>query len=367
MAANRIPQFSPSLGFKELLAVAGCLRRNWITEGPASREFEDRLLSLTGSPYGVFAPNGTLGLYLALVALDIGPGDEVIVPDFSFFATASAVYMTGATPVFCDVEDNLHLDLRHAQELISPRVKAIMPAHIYGAAVDMIAVLDFAAKHGIKVVEDAAQGIGVTWDSIHVGTFGDIGVFSFFADKTITTAEGAFLVTNSEEVYTRLRYLRNQGRIDRGSFIHPQIGFNFRMTDLQCSIGTVQIKKLEKIKKEKTRILESYSKNLGNRVEIYRPEEPSKSNHVPFRVSINVGSYRDRVLSGLAADGIEPRTFFAPLHSQPAWAGTSVLQNLDRQWNSEKHFQQGVCLPSWVGLSEKSIKQVSNSVLKYVQ
>ena len=231
----------------------------------------------------------------------------------------------------------------------------------------MIAVLDFAAKHGIKVVEDAAQGIGVTWDSIHVGTFGDIGVFSFFADKTITTAEGAFLVTNSEEVYTRLRYLRNQGRIDRGSFIHPQIGFNFRMTDLQCSIGTVQIKKLEKIKKEKTRILESYSKNLGNRVEIYRPEEPSKSNHVPFRVSINVGSYRDRVLSGLAADGIEPRTFFAPLHSQPAWAGTSVLQNLDRQWNSEKHFQQGVCLPSWVGLSEKSIKQVSNSVLKYVQ
>ena len=367
MAVRRIPQFSPSIGFQELLAVAGCFRRNWITEGPASREFENKLLNLTGSPYGVFAPNGTLGLYLALVALDIGPGDEVIVPDFSFFATASAVYMTGASPVFCDIEDDLHLDLRHAQELMSPRVKAIMPAHIYGAAVDMIGVLEFASKYGIKVVEDAAQGIGVTWDSRHVGTFGDIGVFSFFADKTITTAEGSFLVTESEEVYTRLRYLRNQGRIDRGSFVHPHIGFNFRMTDLQSSIGNVQIGKLEKIKKEKTRILDSYTKYLGNRVKIYRPGEQSKSNHVPFRVSVNVGSQRDRVLSGLTADGIEPRTFFAPLHSQPAWAGTTVVQTTGRQWNSERHFRQGVCLPSWVGLSEKSIRRVSMSVLKHVQ
>jgi perosamine synthetase len=367
MPDMKIPQFAPSLGLRELLAVAGCFKRNWITEGPASKSFEARLLELTGARHGVFAPNGTLGLYLALVALDIGPGDEVIVPDFSFFASASAVLMTGAKPVFCDIQDDLHLDLQHAEELIGPAVKAIMPVHIYGSAADMCRVGDFASKHGLRVVEDAAQGIGVTWNSKHVGTFGDVGVFSFFADKTITTGEGAFIVTDSEELFTHLKFLRNQGRLDRGSFVHPQIGYNFRMTDIQCAIGNVQIARLEKIKADKARILETYRKYLNDEVHIYRPSVTSKSNHIPFRVSVNVGANRDKAIEGLRSDGIEPRTFFAPLRTQPALIDKQISQDTSRDWNSDRHFREGVCLPSWVGIPDRSIKKVALSVLRHVQ
>ena len=255
----KVPQFMPWVGNEEYLSMSSCFEKNWITEGPKAKEFTEKLLALTGAKYGVLAPNGTLALYLALRAAGIKSGDEVIVPDFTFIATANSVEMVGATPVFADVNrKNFQIEISGLEKLITPKTKAIMPVHVYGTVADMDEITKFASKHNLIIVEDAAQAIGVHYKGKHAGTFGKTGAFSFFADKTITTGEGGFIVTDDEKIYDQLLYLRNQGRKDRGSFIHPEIGYNFRMTDIQCAIGLTQLGKFEEIKKRKTIVKEKY-------------------------------------------------------------------------------------------------------------
>ena len=186
-----VPQFSPWIGKEEIQAVAESIKSKWITEGPKSQLFSRKLLKLIGAKYGVFAPNGTLALYLALKAIGVGPDDEVLVPDFTFIASATTVEMAGAKPVFVDVNrDNFQIDLSGADKLVTKKTKAVMPVHIYGTVCDMDKVKRFAKKHDLLIIEDAAQAVGVHWRGKHAGTFGDVGCFSFFADKTITTAEG---------------------------------------------------------------------------------------------------------------------------------------------------------------------------------
>ncbi len=172
----KVPQFMPWVGKEEYASMASCFEKNWITEGPKAKEFCEKLLNLTGAKYGVLAPNGTLALYLALRAAGIERGDEVIVPDFTFIATANSVEMAGATPVFCDVNrKNFQIDLTNAEKLITPRTKAIMPVHVYGTVADMDEVMQFASKHKLIIVEDAAQAIGVHYKGKHAGTFGKTG------------------------------------------------------------------------------------------------------------------------------------------------------------------------------------------------
>jgi len=260
----KVNQFAPWVGNDEYQAIADCFESNWITEGPKSKAFSTQLLDLIGAKYGVFAPNGTLALYLGLKAMDIGPGDEVIVPDFTFIASATSVHMAGATPVFVEVNrDNFQIELSHADHLVNDKTKAIMPVHIYGTIADMDAVAQFAKKHNLLVIEDAAAALGVHYKGQHAGTFGDIGTFSFFADKTITTGEGGFVVTSNEEMHHKLLLLRNQGRVDRGSFIHPEMGYNFRITDIQAAIGQVQLAKLPQIIARKEAIKQYYLERLG--------------------------------------------------------------------------------------------------------
>ena len=224
-------QFQPYIGQEEYEAIKPCFDNNWITEGKKCQEFAGSLLDLTGAKHGVFAQNGTLALYLALRAIGVKPHDEVIVPNFTFIASANAVEMCGAVPVFVDInEEDLQINVKDCERVLTKKTKAIMPVHIFGMCANMDEVMNFAKDNNLKVVEDAAQGIEITWDGKHSGTFGDAGCFSFFADKTITIGEGGFVVTNDEQVYENMLYLRNQGRINRGSFIHPEIGYNFRIT-----------------------------------------------------------------------------------------------------------------------------------------
>ena len=215
---EKIPQFQPYLDNKEYESIKSCFDLNWITEGPKSKEFVEKLLLLIGAKYGVLAPNGTLSIYLALRAIGIGPGDEVIVPNFTFIASANAVEMCGAKPVFADIKEDLHIDIDKCSFLVNSKTRAIMPVHVYGMACNMDEIMNFAKKHNLLVVEDAAQAIGIKWNNKHAGTFGKVGSFSFFADKTITTGEGGLVVTDDKDVYEKLLYLRNQGRIDRGTF-----------------------------------------------------------------------------------------------------------------------------------------------------
>ena len=354
----KINQFQPYVGQEEYESIKECFDTNWITEGPKAKEFSEKLCKLIGCKYGVFAPNGTLSLYLGLKAIGIGPGDEVIVPDFTFIASANAVEMVGATPIFADINrDTLHIDLEKCTDLITENTKAIMPVHIYGTAVNMDSLMEFAGLHKLRVIEDAAQAIGVTWDGKHCGSFGDVSSFSFFADKTITTGEGGFMCTNDKEIFTKLLYLRNQGRIDRGSFIHPEIGYNFRMTDIQCAIGLTQLNKLDDIIQKKQNILQTYKTLLKDvdGLEIMEPEE--LSNHIPFRVAIKFDRKIKGIMKYLSSKDIETRTFFYPLHKQPCY-DAPILKDSTYVYN------HGLCMPSYPELQTDQIEYVCKHICK---
>ena len=372
----KIKQFKPFLGDEEYLSIKECFDSNWITEGPKSKEFCDKLLELTGAKYGVFANNGTLSLYLGLKALGIQDGDEVLVPNFTFIASANAVIMAGGKPIFVDVnKDTMHIDLEQCRKLITPKTKAIMPVHIYGTAADMESIMEFANKFKLLVIEDAAQAIGVNWNGQHCGTFGHVGSFSFFADKTITTGEGGFLVTNDEKIYENLLYLRNQGRINRGSFIHPEIGFNFRITDIQAAIGLVQLKKLNLIIEKKKNILQLYKKHLEGVRGIRIFEPPNLSDHVPFRVAIMFEKKAKEVMKFFESKEIETRTFFYPLHKQPCFTEVMMSQYCDVCVetfginckmscfeNSQELYDHGVCVPSYPELSEEEVRYICDQI-----
>jgi len=368
-----VPQFQPYLDEREYESIKSCFDSNWITEGPLSKKFVEKILSLTNAKYGVLAPNGTLSIYMALRAIGIGPGDEVIVPNFTFIASANAVEMCGAKPVFVDIKQDLQIDVEKCTSVINYRTKAIMPVHVYGMSCNMDEVMDFAKTHNIKVVEDAAQGIGITWKGKHTGTFGDVGSFSFFADKTLTTGEGGMVVTNDEKIYQKLLYIRNQGRLDRGSFIHPEIGYNFRMTDLQSAVGLVQFEKLPEIIEKKSNILNLYKSLLSPKIKIIEPLE--HSNHIPFRVCILIPGGSENLMSYMKDNGIETRTFFYPLHLQPCYKKNqkNIFEKIFKRCNegdfevSSRMYKEGVCLPSFVSITEKQINYICEKINEYVQ
>lgn len=362
----RIPQFSPWLGRQEYQEIASCFKNNWITEGPKTKLFNENLLKLIGAKYGVFAPNGTLALYLGLRALGIGRDDEVVVPDFTFIGSATAVEMVGAKPIFVDVNlRNFQIDLTKAAKAVTKSTKAIMPVHIYGTICDMDEVIKFAKKNKLKIIEDAAQAIGVKWQGQHAGTFGEVGCFSFFADKTITTGEGGYVVTNQQKIYQQLLYLRNQGRIERGAFIHPQIGYNFRITDLQAAIGLVQLRKLSKIKNLKKQILKKYQQLLKNIPQITFLKPYRGADLVPFRVGIVFEGDAHRLMEFMREKGIETRTFFYPLHQQPCFS--YLGQDSDANFPSAIYgYKHGICLPTFPTLSSNQIEYICRIIKKFI-
>lgn len=358
----------PWLGNDEFRSMSACFENNWITEGPVAKKFCNELLALTGAKYGVLAPNGTLALYMALKSIGIEEGDEVIVPDFTFIGSANAIEMAGGVPVFIDVnKKNFQIDLSDADQLITARTKAIMPVHIYGSVADMDAVCRFAQKHRLLIIEDAAQAIGVHYKGKHAGTFGNAGTFSFFADKTITTGEGGFVVTNDEIIYNKLLYLRNQGRKERGTFIHPEIGYNFRMTDFQCAIGLTQLSKLEEIKKRKLAIKEIYFSLLRGvkQVNFFSPEKDVE--WIPFRIAILCENALE-LMKYMDENEIEVRTFFYPLHLQPCYQhlpGNDENKAGKHFPNSVFAYNNGICLPTFPALKEEEIQYICYTIKEF--
>lgn len=367
----KVPQFMPWVGQEEYKAIASCFEKNWITEGPKAKELSEKLLELIGAKYGIFAPNGTLALYLGLKSMGIGPEDEVIVPDFTFIASANAVQMVGAKPIFVDVNSrNFQMDLSQADHLINVHTKAIMPVHIYGTIADMDTICSFAKQHKLLIIEDAAQAIGVHYKGKHAGTFGHTGTFSFFADKTLTTAEGGFVVTDDEKIYEQLLYLRNQGRKDRGSFIHPHIGYNFRMTDMQCAVGLVQLDKLDEIIRRKLNATRRYKELLQetSQVKFFAPDPEVE--WIPFRIGILCEKSSD-LMEFMKSKEIEPRTFFYPLHRQPAFAYLKKDPALSSRFNDETFpnavyaYDHGICLPTFPTIEEVQIQHVCATIKEF--
>ncbi|OGR90244.1 MAG: hypothetical protein A2992_07885 [Elusimicrobia bacterium RIFCSPLOWO2_01_FULL_59_12] len=358
-----MPQLIPYVGKEELENLKKVIANQWLTEGPFTEEFVSLIKDVTGAKYALPVTNGTMALFLAVLSLGIGPGDEVIVPDFTFIASATSVHFAGARPVFCDVtDDTFTIDTDKLEERITEKTKAIMPVHVYGQSADMAPVLQMARAHNLTVIEDAAQGFGVFYNNKHTGTLGDVGMISFFADKTITTGEGAVILTNREDVYERAKLIRNQGRSSSGVFIHPALGMNFRMTDLQSAIGVAQIKKFNEIKRLKSRNYALYRRELSGVKELKFLEEVSHSNLVPFRTNV-LAEDKEDLCKHLEENGIQTRSFFFPLHRQPCF---NFLGYREEEFPvSNRGFEQGLSLPVYCGLQKKDILNICSRIKEH--
>jgi perosamine synthetase len=356
-----IPQVRLWLDEREKLAVNACLNSGWLSEGPQCEAFRESLLELMGAKYGAFAPNGTLALSLALMALGIDVGDEVIVPDTTFVASANAVTLASGVPVFCDVDPHtFQIDVASAERAVTVDTKAVMPVHLFGSCPDMDAVMDLAQRHDLLVIEDAAQAIGVHYRGQHAGTFGDCGCFSFFCDKTLTTGEGGFVTCRHPAVYDELIRLRCHGRLRGGSFVHQYTGWNFRITDLQAALGNAQIAKLGEIVTRKRRVLGWYHVELDGvgQVEFIGVQEGSEQ--VPFRCVL-LCEQRERLMVHLRERGIEPRTFFYPLHRQPCFGHLGYRDDAEFP-NATRGWERGILLPCYPTMTREEVGYIGEAI-----
>lgn len=323
-----IPISRPLFDEADFAAVVEPLRRGWVVQGPAVREFEQAFSGYTGLARSVAVSSCTTALHVALEALGVGPGDEVIVPAFTWIATANAVRYTGARPVFVDIDlETFTLDVTQLEAAITPRTRAIVPVHLFGFAADLDAILAIARRHELRVVEDAACGFGTRWRGAHVGTFGDAGCFSFHPRKAITTGEGGMVTTTSEVLEARMRSLRDHGanRSSPGShaFLLPdfdECGFNYRMTELQGALGVSQLRKADAMLAARRHLAARYDDHLDALpwmqrpvqrahvdhsyqayVCLFRPEAPTTDN------TPQLSAMRNAIMAALDAQGIGTR------------------------------------------------------------
>ncbi len=289
----------------------------WISsQGPYVEMFEKNFAKFCGCEHAVTTSSGTVALHLALLALGIGKGDEVIVPDLTFVATINAVLYTGATPVIVDVEEESWcIDPKEIEKAITGKTKAVIPVHLYGQPCDMSAIMAIAKKHKIFVVEDCAEAHGATFDGKYVGSFGQIGCFSFYGNKVITTGEGGMCVTDDPVLHKKMVLLKNHGMSQERKYWHDVVGYNYRMTNLQAAIGVAQLEKISEFLRNRAEVEEKYKKLLLDIpfVEFQRDDLP-KRKKITWLVSILVNeNRRDSIISKLKDKGMDTRPFFYPL------------------------------------------------------
>jgi len=362
-----IPVFEPVIGEEEITAVVAALRRGEIsgTFGATIPQFEQEFAEYCGCEYGVAVNSGTSALHLAVAAAGVGPGDEVLVSASTNIATALAATHNGAIPVPVDAENvtwNLNLEL--IESLITPKTRVIIPVHLYGHPVDMDRLTGIAKQHNLVIIEDAAEAHGAACRGKRVGGFGDMGCFSFYANKVITTGEGGMVVTNDESLAERVRLLRNLA-FTKPRFWHEVAGYNFRMTGYQAAMGLAQLRKIDHIIAQKRRVAHTYTHYLQDVPGLQLPIELDWAFNVYWMYAIVVkpefGLTRDQLMETLRADEIQTRTFFCPMNRQPVLKALLGFRDVpcpvaDRLWET------GLYLPSTWNLSEETIRQVVGSI-----
>jgi perosamine synthetase len=362
-----IPVCEPLTGGKELEYVTDCLKENWISSaGKYISRFEEGFSAYCGAKYGIATSSGTAALHLALAALGIGRGHEVILPAFTMAACAFAVVYTGAKPVLVDSEpDTWNIDPRQIEEKITPQTKVIMPVHMYGHPCDMDAILSIARKHDLFVVEDAAEGHGAAYKGRVAGGIGDVGCFSFYANKIITTGEGGMVVTSDEKVAERARRLKDQAFSRQRRFLHTEVGFNYRMTNVQAAIGLAQFEQIDRFVEMRRRNASLYNRLLQGTPGLVLPVERVGARNVYWMFGIVIedefGMGRDELMALLRERGIDTRTFFIPMHAQPAFRNLGLFEG-ERYPVSERLAARGLYLPSGSGLSEGEIRTVCEAI-----
>jgi len=363
----RIPVARPALVGRELEYVRDCLESGWISSnGTYVERFERAFAEFCGVRHAVACCNGTAALHLALLALGVAPGDEVIVPTLTFVATANAVTYCGARPVFVDSEPaTWNLDPEHVGRKISPRTKAIVAVHLYGHPADMDPLRALADRHGLAVVEDAAEAHGAEYHGRRVGSLGQVACFSFYGNKILTTGEGGMLLTEHRELADRARLLRGQGQDPARHYWFPALGFNYRMTNVAAAIGVAQLERADWHLERRRQIALRYRELLGAAPHLcLSPELPWAKNAFWMSCAVlAVGSpiARDELARRLASRGIETRPFFHPMHTLPVYRAPAAAERFPV---AERLAAQGLNLPSFATLSDHEIQTVAAALLE---
>jgi len=359
----QIPIYQPSLSGNEKAYVNECLDSTWISsKGRFIADFERSFADYTGVKHAAAVCNGTVALHVALVALGVGPGDEVIVPTLTYISPVNAITYTGATPVFVDsLPGTWQMDPEDVRRKVTDKCKAMIVVHLYGHPCDMDPLMDLARERGLFVVEDCAEAFGSLYKGTHVGCFGDIATYSFFGNKTITTGEGGMVVTNDETLYDRTVHFKGQGLAKHRQYWHDVVGYNYRMTNICAALGLAQLERADDLLAQKREIATRYREGLAGLPLKFHDETP-EIRHSFWMCSIAVDdpARRDPLREALEREGIETRPAFNPVHTMPMYA-----QKFQRHPVAESLGWRGINLPSWPDLTEEQVLLVSDIIRRF--
>ena len=359
-----IPVNEPLLNGNEKKYLSECIDTGWISsEGPFVQRLEEGMAQRVGRRHGVAVCNGSVALDIAVAALDLGPGDEVILPTFTIISCAAAIIRAGATPVVVDADPlTWNMDVNQVEDRITPRTRAIMVVHIYGLPVDMDPILTLGHKRGLRIIEDAAEMLGQDYKGKPCGSFGDISTFSFYPNKHVTTGEGGIVVTDDPKLAERCRSLRNLC-FQKKRFVHNELGWNFRMSNLQAALGVAQLERLDEFVKRKRRMGNRYNELLQNipALELPLVATPYAQNiywvygvvlrdEVPFDA--------DEAMKRLATQGVGTRPFFWPMHEQPVFHRMGFFNGIQCP-TAKRLGRRGFYFPSGLGLTDTDLEKVS--------
>lgn len=352
-----IPISRPLVGAEEEAAVIDVLRSGMLAQGPQTAKLEAAFADLCGVRHAVAVCNGTAALFLAMLAHDIGPGDEVITTPFSFVATGNSVLMAGARPVFVDIdEQTFNLDARQIEAAITEHTRAIMPVHLYGHPAEMHAILALAERYELAIIEDAAQAVGATYDERPIGSFGT-ACFSLYATKNIMSGEGGMITTDDDAVAERLRLLRSHG--SRVRYYHDMLGYNFRMTDLQAAIGLAQLGKLEAFTERRIANAAFLNAKITNPA-VIKPTTLPYVRHVFHQYTVRIHGDRDAAVRRLADQGVGSAVFYPVLIPQQPFYGAHDYDTCLPV--AEQACREVLALPVHPGLSDADLQQIAAAV-----
>ena len=357
-----IPVYKPEFAGNEKKYLMDCIDSGWISsKGKYVNLFEEKFSQFLGGGYSSAVSNGTVALHLALKSLGIKEGDEVIVPSFTYIASVNAIKFCNAKPVF--VDSDLHtwnIDVKKIKEKITSKTKAILAVHLYGALCDCKALKDLCNTFSLYLVEDSAEAFGSKQKNNYAGTFGDISTFSFFGNKTITTGEGGMVFSKNKDLIKKVAFLKSQAVDPNREYWHPEVGYNYRMTNMQAAVGLAQLEKSNQILEKKQYIANFYISTLVNAPVVFQKKE-SDSFHSYWMVSILCESktIRDSLRDFLRKNNIDTRPHFYPAHTMPPYKNGEELPN------AQKISELGVTLPSYPSLSESDLHYITNLILSF--
>jgi perosamine synthetase len=365
-----IPVNEPLLDGNEKKYLLECIDTGWISsEGPFVKKFEEEFAKRMGRKYGIAVTNGTAAIDAAIEALEIGPGDEVILPTFTIISCILQIMRSGAKPVLIDSDPNTwNMDIKQIELKISEKTKAIMVVHIYGLPVDMDPVLDLCKKYKLKLIEDTAEVIGQTYKNRPCGSFGDISTVSFYSNKHITTGEGGMILTDDDKIAENCREMRNLYFNSKRRFVHHKLGWNLRMTNIQAALGLAQLERLDEFVEKKRWIGNKYNNLLKNLGGVQLPLKKTDFSINIYWVyglvlddNLNFDSFK--VMKNLLKNNIGCRPFFYPLHQQPVFTQKKLFKG-ERYPVAERLYKKGFYLPSGLALTDKQITRVADQLIK---